>query len=122
MIFQIRPMCSASEAFKTEVLKKCLQKNLDQKLKFDRKKKHNVGLKNLNFEFLADGGGFNFFFQTKKFLWFPILENIPCFIFFPNPGIDIYLLLRPCTLVLLQRAQKTLRILYQLIKFFLNFG
>ena len=78
-------MCSASEAFKTEVLKKCLQKNLDQKLKFDRKKKHNVGLKNLNFEFLADGGGFNFFFQTKKFLWFPILENIPCFIFFSKP-------------------------------------
>ena len=59
-------MCSASEAFKTEVLKKCLQKNLDQKLKFDRKKKHNVGLKNLNFEFLADGGGFNFFFIPKN--------------------------------------------------------
>ena len=134
MIFQIRPMWRAWEAFKTDVLKNAYKKNLDQKLKFDKKKKRNVGLKNLNFEFLVNGGGFklkkknNIFysisFQNKRLV--SLLEKIPHLIFFSNAGIDMsiynFLLLRPCTLVVLQRSQKTFRILYQLIKLLLNFG
>ena len=127
-------MCRASEAFKTEVLKNAYKKIWTKNSNLIVKNENNVGLKNLNFEFLVNGGGFklkkknNIFysisFQNKRLV--SLLEKIPHLIFFSNAGIDMsiynFLLLRPCTLVVLQRSQKTFRILYQLIKLLLNFG
>ena len=72
-------MCRASEAFKAEVLKNAYKKIWTKNKNLIVKNKHSVGLKNLKFEFLADGGGFKlkkktifffkFFFHTKKFPW-----------------------------------------------------
>ena len=57
------------------------------------KNKHNAGLKSLNFQFLADGGGFKlkkktmifffqFFFHTIKFPWFPYWKTSLTLFFF----------------------------------------
>ena len=99
------------------------------------KNKHNVGLKNLNFEFLADGGGFKlkkktkFFFQiflsyqkiplvdlvrdvtTGKFL----VRPLPC-----NGGAESSPLVGIGSLGRIANITKILQILYQLIKLFLN--
>jgi hypothetical protein len=51
-------MCRASEAFKTEVLKNAYKKIWTKNSNLIVKNKHNDGLKNLNFEFLAVVGQF----------------------------------------------------------------
>ena len=62
-------MCRASEAFKIEVLKKAYKKIWAKNSNAIVKNKHNIGLKNLKFEFLAVKRQFkfeknaNFFFQ-----------------------------------------------------------
>ena len=61
-------MCRASEAFKTEVLKNAYKKIWTKNSNSIVKNKHNDGLKNLSFEFLAVVGQFklkkngNFYF------------------------------------------------------------
>ena len=51
-------MCRASEAFKTEVLKNAYKKIWTKNSNSIVKNKHNDGLKNLDFEFLAVVGQF----------------------------------------------------------------
>ena len=67
-----------------------------------------------------------FLFNTKKIPLVSLLENIPHFHYFPNAGrgMSIYnfLLLRPCTLVVLQRSQKRFGFLINFINPFLNYG
>ena len=79
-------MCRASEAFKIEVLKNAYKIIWAKNLNVIVKDKHNIGLKDLKFQFLAVVGQFK-------------LENIPCFNFLPNDGramfIYNFLLLRP---------------------------
>jgi hypothetical protein len=52
-MFPIQPMCRASEAFKTEVLKNACKKIWTKTSNWTVKTKHNVVIKNLDFEFLA---------------------------------------------------------------------
>ena len=59
-MFTIRPMCRASEAFKTEVLKNAYKKIWTKNSNAIVKNKHNVGLKSLKFKFLAVVGQFKF--------------------------------------------------------------
>ena len=69
-------MCRASEAFKTEVLKNAYKKIWTKNSNLIVKNKHNDGLKNLNFEFLAVVGQF----KLKKkwqFLFFEFFCLIP---------------------------------------------
>ena len=122
MIFAIQPMCRASGAFKIEVLKNAYKKIWAINSIAIVKNKQNVGLKNLKFKFLAIVGQFKFKKNANFFSIFfisyqtiPLVslsENIPYFIFLPNDGraMSIYnfLLLRPCTLVVLQRSQNRL--------------
>ena len=77
-------MCRASEAFKPEVLKNAYKKIWTKNSNSIVKNKHNDGLRNLNFEFLAVVGQFKlkingnfylFIFYTKKFPWFPYLKT-----------------------------------------------
>ena len=63
-------MCRASEAFKTEVLKNAYKKIWTKNSNLIVKNKHNDGLKNLNFEFLAVVGQF----ELKKNGNFPFLN------------------------------------------------
>ena len=72
-------MCRASEAFKTEFLKNAYKKIWTKNSNLIVKNKHNDGLKNLNFDFLAVVGQFKlkkkidiflfriFLYNTKKF-------------------------------------------------------
>ena len=53
-------MCRASEAFKIEVLKNAYKKILAKNSNVIVTNKHNVGFKNLKFEFLAVVGQFKF--------------------------------------------------------------
>ena len=77
-------MCRASEAFKTEVLKNAYKKIWTKNSNSIVKNKHNDGLKNLNFEFLAFVGQF----KLKKIdnFYFSLFENILYFNFLPNDG------------------------------------
>ena len=74
-------MCRASEAFKTAVLKNANEKILTKNSNLMVKNENNVGLKNLNFEFLVNGVGLKlknkppiffiqFFFITKDTMVF----------------------------------------------------
>ena len=80
-------MCRASEAFKTEVLKNAYKKICTKNSNSIVENKHNDGLKDLNFEFLAVIGHFKlkkklqfffldfFLFNNEKFPWFPYLKT-----------------------------------------------
>ena len=65
MIFAIQPMCRASEAFKIEVLKNAYKKIWAKNSNAIVKDKHNIGLKNLKFNFLAVVGQFKLFLNSR---------------------------------------------------------
>ena len=65
MIFAIQPMCRASEAFKIEVLKNAYKKIWAKNSNAIVKDKHNIGLKNLKFNFLAVAGQFKLFLNSR---------------------------------------------------------
>ena len=58
-------MCRASEAFKIEVLKNAYKKIWAKNSNAKVKNKHNIGLKNLNFKFLAVVGQFKLFQNSR---------------------------------------------------------
>ena len=60
VIFAIQPMCRASEAFKIEALKNAYKKIWTKNSNAIVKNKHNVGWKNLKFEYLAVIGQFKY--------------------------------------------------------------
>ncbi len=71
-MFPIQPMCRASEAFKTKVLKNAYKKIWTKNANSILKNKQNVGWKNQNFEFLAVLGWFKLKkkWQLKKKFFF----------------------------------------------------
>ena len=74
-MFPIQPMCRASEAFKTEILKKGYKKIWTKNSNLIVKNKHNVSSKDLNFEFLAVVSGFKL--EKKLFFFFKFFYFIP---------------------------------------------
>ena len=58
-------MCRASEAFKIEVLKNAYKKIWAKNSNAIVKDKHNIGLKNLKFNFLAVVGQFKLFLNYR---------------------------------------------------------
>ena len=130
-------MCRASEAFKTGVLKNACKKIWTKNSNWTVKNKHNIVIKNLNFLILAVVGWFwlkkyfklffsNILIPYPKIPLISLLENIPYFNFLTIKcwAMSIYnfLLLRPCTLVVLETSQNRFGFFINLVNSFKILG
>ena len=127
MIFPIRPMCRAWEAFKIEVLKNAYKKIWTKNSNSIVKSKHNFDKKKLNCEFLAARFFFsNLFINYQTIPLVSLLENILYFNFLPNVGwamtIYNFLLMRPCTLIVLETSQNHFGFFINLVSSFKILG
>ena len=116
MMFAIPTMCSAPEAFKTEVLKNAYKKIWTKNSISIVKIKDNVSLRIFFFLILAVVGKFKlkkqcYFFHSNKFQWFPFWKTY----------FTLLLASEALHTVGIAKITKLLRILYQLISKFLNF-